>query len=49
MSIKSTKTNKKKQWEICNGCSDYEYRAGDYGTYKCTGFIPGNIIEDYDN
>lgn len=40
--------SKKKQWEMCNKCGDYEYCAGNYGTDKCTGFIPGNTIGDYE-
>ena len=40
---------KNQQWEKCNKCGDYEYCAGNYGTNKCTGFMPGNTIEDYDN
>lgn len=34
--------DKKKAWEMCNKCGDYEYCAGNYGTDKCTGFIPGD-------
>jgi len=37
---------KRSRWEKCNTCGDYEYCAGNYGTDKCTGFIPGNNIEE---
>lgn len=37
---------KKEKWEKCNTCGDYEYCAGNYGTDKCTGYIPGNNIEE---
>ena len=40
--------SKKKQWEMCNKCGDYEYCAGNYGADKCTGFIPGNTIGNYE-
>ena len=39
----------KERWEKCNTCGDYEYCAGNYGTDKCTGYIPGNPWDDNDD
>ena len=41
-----SKISKKKAWQICNKCWDYEYCAGNYGTDKFTGFIPGEPWND---
>lgn len=39
-------SKKADRWTRCQTCGDYEYCAGNYGTDKCTGYIPGG---DYGN
>lgn len=43
---KQNNMTKAEKWKKCEQCGDYEYCAGNYGTDKCTGFIPGNDFEN---
>lgn len=47
--MKKKKLTKDEKWKICETCGDYEYCAGNYGTDKCTGYIPGNNIWNEQN